>query len=67
MLTVSMTLKWNGHHIGNGLFPASHAGFRALTLMTLADTMPAIVRPEPEFVLWRIRQRLASSFLFFSA
>lgn len=56
MPTALMTLTWNGHHIGNGLFPASHDGFRALTLMTLADTMPTIVWLEPEFVLWRIRQ-----------
>jgi hypothetical protein len=48
--------QWNGHHIGNGLFPASHGGFRALTLITLVDTMPPIVWLEPEFVLWRIRQ-----------
>jgi len=40
----------DGHHIGNGLFSASYHRVVALTLTTLADTMPTIVWLEPESI-----------------
>jgi hypothetical protein len=48
-----VTRKWlamSGHHIGNGLFTASHCSFLTLTLTTLADTMPPVVWLEPECI-----------------
>ncbi|ULA58786.1 MAG: hypothetical protein LZF60_80179 [Nitrospira sp.] len=52
----------SGHHIGNGLFSASHDGLSALTMTIPADTMPDSVWAEPESIVWRIRQLPASLF-----